>query len=165
MFSSAYDATIRRTNFETANSEEILDADLFGDENLVHSFDFTPDGHNIYAVDNGGGLIHRDLRAPMHTAKRWHLDKHKVGSICLNPANPQFAITAHLKRYIRLWDLNKMAHVPVGSLETETMAKAMVLQYEHQKACSSAVSTARLSRPCTSPTREADARWSSCAVL
>lgn len=140
VYSSAYDATVRRTNFETAYSEEILDADQFGDENLVHSFDFSPDGHNIWAVDNGGGLIHRDLRAPMSTAKRWQIDKHKVGSICLNPANPKFAITAHLKRYIRLWDLEKMAAAPMTGLETDTMKTAMVLQYEHQKACSSAVS-------------------------
>lgn len=76
----------------------------------------------------------------METAKRWQVDKHKVGSICLNPANPRYAITAHLKRYIRLWDLEKIATLPIGLQETETMSKAMVLQYEHQKACSSAVS-------------------------
>lgn len=138
VYSSAYDCTVRRTLFESCSSEEILDADAFGEDNLVHGFDFTPDGNQIWAVDNGGGLLHRDLRAPIETTKRWNLDKHKVGSVHLNPANPNFAITAHLKRYIRLWDLRKLQDMPSGALETETCSKAMVLQYEHQKACSSA---------------------------
>lgn len=50
IYSSSYDCTVRRTNFETGASEEVVDGDAFGEENLLHSFDFTSSGHEIWGA-------------------------------------------------------------------------------------------------------------------
>lgn len=48
MYSSAYDCTVRKTDFLTFASEEILNGDAFGSNNLIYSFGFTPDGNEIW---------------------------------------------------------------------------------------------------------------------
>lgn len=48
IYSSSYDCTLRRTNFEKGISEEVIDGDKWGGEPLLHSFDFSPDGNIIY---------------------------------------------------------------------------------------------------------------------
>lgn len=50
LFSTAYDCTIRRTNFETKTSEEVIDGDVFESECLIHSLDFTPNGQEIWGA-------------------------------------------------------------------------------------------------------------------
>lgn len=101
LFSGSYDCTIRSTNFETGHSSEIIDGDAFTGEGLIHAFDFTPDGNEIWASDHNGGLLHRDLRAPIGDTRRWTIDRAKVGGFSINPTAPHLAVTAHLKTEMR----------------------------------------------------------------
>lgn len=49
IYSSSYDCTIRRTNFETGMSEEVLDGDHWQEQdNLIHSFDLEPNGQILW---------------------------------------------------------------------------------------------------------------------
>lgn len=66
-------------------------------------------------------MIHRDLREPIQTARRWTVDRAKseldprrinltqltlilsltVGGLSINPVNPNIAVTGHLKHDLR----------------------------------------------------------------
>lgn len=93
LYSASYDCTIRRLNFETGESEEVLDADAVAreyegrNEALISAFDITADGHCIWASDNRGGILHRDMRESLKSTRRWLADAKKIGCISLNPAN------------------------------------------------------------------------------
>ncbi|GAA5908422.1 hypothetical protein JCM6882_007932 [Rhodosporidiobolus microsporus] len=138
VYSSSYDCTVRTHHFERGISEEVIDADVWGDEALIHAFDFDATGNEIWASDNNGGLIFRDLREPKENAKRWDVDGHKIGCVSLNPANPRLAVTAHLKRYMRLWDLSLLRGLPTDTPTDEILDKALLHEYAHEKACSAA---------------------------
>ncbi|GAA6026826.1 hypothetical protein JCM8097_005887 [Rhodosporidiobolus ruineniae] len=138
VYSSSYDNTIRSHHFERGISEEVIDGDLYEDDGLIHSFDFDPTGNEVWASDNDGGLLFRDLRAPMDTVKRWNLDKWKIGCVTINPANPGLAATAHLKRYMRLWDLSTLRGLSEDADLDTVLDKALLAEYSYEKACSSA---------------------------
>lgn len=50
LYSSSYDCTLRRLNFETGRSEEVLDGDRWDKlgDHLIHAFDFDPQGNVIW---------------------------------------------------------------------------------------------------------------------
>ncbi|GAA6011581.1 hypothetical protein JCM11491_004695 [Sporobolomyces phaffii] len=137
IFSSCYDMTLRSHDFETGMSEEVIDADHEEYDGLLHSFDFDPTGNEIWASDGAGGLHWRDLREPIEKAKRWNIDRAKVGCISINPARPDLAATAHLKREMRIWDLAKIRGLDQDTPHLDVAAAAMIVAYPHEKACSS----------------------------
>ncbi|KAI5476495.1 WD repeat protein [Pseudohyphozyma bogoriensis] len=137
LYSASYDATIRRTDLNTGRSEEVIDVDRFAYDGLVHSIDFSPDGNEIWAVDNHGGLLHRDIREPMETTRRWGIDRAKIGCFSLNAANPYLAATGHLKRITKLWDLRKLTGMPQEATEEE-LNSCVIKTFDYAKACSSA---------------------------
>ncbi|GAA5929526.1 hypothetical protein JCM3775_002365 [Rhodotorula graminis] len=139
IYSSSYDGTIRATNFETKQSEEAIDASEWNGDTLVHSFDFdAATGNELWASDDDGGLLFRDLRAPKSTTKRWEIDGYKVGCVSINPANSGLAATAHLKRYMALWDLTTLRGLPEDTDWRDVREKALVTGFESKYACSSA---------------------------
>ncbi|GAA6001113.1 hypothetical protein JCM10207_007417 [Rhodosporidiobolus poonsookiae] len=138
IYSSGYDCTLRSHDFERGISEEIIDCDRWADEGLIHSFDFDPTGNELWVSDHQGGLIFRDLRESKDKAKRWDIDRAKVGCISLNQANPNMAVTAHLKRTMRLWDLSVVRGLPEDTADDDLVEQACVAEYSYDKACSSA---------------------------
>ncbi|KAK4058898.1 hypothetical protein OIO90_000344 [Microbotryomycetes sp. JL221] len=143
LYSGSYDCTLRRLNFETGIHEEVIDADHWDSyneqDNLIHSFDFDLTGHNLWAVDNQGGLIHRDLREPMEAARRWAADakKRKIGGVSVNPSNPSIAVTAHLRGDLKIWDIGKLADLPEDA-ERSMLDDCVVATNIHKNAVSSA---------------------------
>ncbi|GAA5983166.1 hypothetical protein JCM5350_007905 [Sporobolomyces pararoseus] len=137
IYSSCYDSTLRSHDFETGISQEVIDADSDDYDGLLHSFDFDPTGNEIWATDGGGGLHWRDLRTPIGEAKRWNIDRAKVGCISLNPARPTIAATAHLKREMRIWDLSKIRGLDQDLNHLEIAEQAQLVSYPFEKACSS----------------------------
>ncbi|KAM0792212.1 hypothetical protein ACM66B_004908 [Microbotryomycetes sp. NB124-2] len=144
IYSSSYDCTLRRLNFETGKHEEVLDADQWDDDltdqsHLIHSFDFDNTGQNLWAVDNVGGLIHRDMREPMESARRWRADAKakKIGGFSINPSNPSVGVTAHLKQEMKVWDLGKLVDLPEDA-SSSVIEECTVATYPHKNACSSA---------------------------
>lgn len=121
LYSGSYDATVsfmssslasanthlpnqqvRVTDLVTGHSEEVIDIDRLDDnEALVHAFDFVPNGQEIWACDNNGGLTHRDLREPIQLVRRWKVCDKKLGCLSLNPVNPNLAVTSHLGRSMK----------------------------------------------------------------
>ncbi|TNY17880.1 WD40-repeat-containing domain protein [Rhodotorula diobovata] len=138
LYSSSYDGTLRATHFEHKQSEEVLDASRWNRDTLVHSFDFDATGNELWASDDDGGLLFRDLRTPKDTTKRWEIDAYKVGCVSLNPANPGLAATAHLKRFMGLWDLSTIRGLPEDTDHRDLREKALVTGFETKYACSSA---------------------------
>ncbi|GAA6058309.1 hypothetical protein JCM3770_003731 [Rhodotorula araucariae] len=138
IYSSSYDGTLRATHFDQGTSEEVLDATLWSDNTLLHSFDFDPTGNELWASDDDGGLIFRDMRQAKKTATRWQIDGYKVGCISINPANPTLAATAHLKRYMALWDLSALRGLSPDTEWRDVREAALVTGYESKYACSSA---------------------------
>ncbi|KAM0753844.1 WD40 repeat-like protein [Meredithblackwellia eburnea MCA 4105] len=138
LYSSSYDCTVRVTDLHTSQSSEVIDADRFdNNEPLVHTVDFTQDGNEIWACDNNGGIIFRDLREPLETTRRWQVEKYKIGCISLNPVRRFTAVTAHLKREMRLWDLQKLLGMPTDS-PMELYDECVVSRFGFEKACTSA---------------------------
>ncbi|GAA5947421.1 hypothetical protein JCM3765_001671 [Sporobolomyces pararoseus] len=137
IYSSCYDSTLRSHDFETGISQEVIDADSDDYDGLLHSFDFDPTGNEIWASDGGGGLHWRDLRTPIGEAKRWNIDRAKVGCISLNPARPSIAATAHLKREMRIWDLSKLRGLDQDLNHLEVAEQAQLVSFPFEKACSS----------------------------
>lgn len=105
LLSSSYDGTIRVTDIEAAKSYEVLDADAESEEEaedmLIGGFDLTQDGNVIWACDNDGGVIRRDLREKKESMQRWWIDVDKIGTISLNPADNRFGSVSHRKRLMR----------------------------------------------------------------
>ncbi|SCV66969.1 BQ2448_5615 [Microbotryum intermedium] len=139
LYSSSYDCTLRCRDFTKDVDYEIMDLDRFDEsEALVHSFDFTPSGRVLYAVDNNGGMVRRDLRQKMEKAERWYIDRAKVGCISINPANENMAVTAHLKKEMKLWDLRKFTTSAQETSLEDQMDEALLASYSYRNACSSA---------------------------
>ena len=69
--------------------------------------------------------------------RRWAIDTTKIGCISLNPANPYLAVTAHLKRSLKLWDLRQLSSTPQDGT-TAKIEASLLATHEHAKACSSA---------------------------
>lgn len=129
---------MRVTDLETGQSEEILDGDYFKEDCFYHSFDFSHDGNQLWAADSMGGLTHRDMREPREMAQRWNIDRSRISSIQLNPANQWLASTAHLKGSMRLWDVRKLMGMPPDATDEMTNATAKIAQFTHNRRCSSA---------------------------
>lgn len=87
------------------------------------------------ASDNAGGIHHRDMRSPIATARRWNIEENKkIGSFSLNPMNPNYAVTAHLKNNMRLLDLRMIQTYS----QTKSTDVAQLATFSHGAACSSA---------------------------
>ncbi|BGP38127.1 hypothetical protein JCM10449v2_002054 [Rhodotorula kratochvilovae] len=138
IYSSSYDGTLRATHFDKGISEEVLDATQWSDNTLVHSFDFDMTGNELWASDDDGGLIFRDMRQAKETATRWQIDGYKVGCVSINPANPTLAATAHLKRYMAMWDLSALRGLSPDTDWRDVRESALLTGYESKYACSSA---------------------------
>jgi len=141
VYTSSYDGTIREHNFESQQSTEVVDSEALNpdEETLFSAFEFANDGREIWASDNAGGLVHRDLRLPKSAARRWTLSKKKIGclSICPNSGD-RLAVTAGLNREMRLWDLKSLSGLPTSSEIAEVEVGSCLANYAHGLACSSA---------------------------
>ncbi|EFP82586.1 uncharacterized protein PGTG_08782 [Puccinia graminis f. sp. tritici CRL 75-36-700-3] len=138
---SSYDRTIRELNFESQQSTEVIDGQALNpdEDTLFSAFEFANQGREIWASDNAGGLVHRDLRQPKTTARRWTVSKKKVGclSLCPNSAD-RLAVTAGLNREMRLWDLRALSGLSPSSGLAEVEKDSCLATYAHGLACSSA---------------------------
>jgi hypothetical protein len=122
----------------------VVDADAIAAEDegegeaLLSGFDITRNGHELWVSDNRGGLLHRDLRSPIKTTRRWRLDDKKIGCVSLNPVDERHLATAHLTRDMRIWDARMIASSKTALDVDDLNAKACLGTYPHKKACSSA---------------------------
>ncbi|OBZ75937.1 Trafficking protein particle complex subunit 10 [Grifola frondosa] len=91
VFTSAYDCTIRSLSFTSGISQEIYST---SDEVLISSIDLPPSGHEMWISDASGGVTHLDLRQDKSKARFYQLSDTKIGSVSVNPTNPQFLVTA-----------------------------------------------------------------------
>ena len=134
----------------------MLDADAVAreyegrNEALISAFDITADGHCIWASDNRGGILHRDMRESLKSTRRWLADAKKIGCISLNPANEnvrrrswsrltlQIVATAHLARDVRLFDVRSLQEMASSQDYEEVNEAALKTSFTHGLACSSA---------------------------
>lgn len=80
------------------------------------------------------------MREPREASRRWQIDRNRVSTVHLNPANQNLAATSHLKGTMRLWDLRKLVGMPPESTEEMNNYAAKIAQFTNNKRCSSAVS-------------------------
>jgi hypothetical protein len=94
-------------------------------------------------------VLHRDLRAPKKTTKRWQLSENKIGCISVNPADDTMFVTAHLNRDMRcassgaasvltcgrIYDARKLTAQSTDNGRDELYEACCVSEYSHEKAC------------------------------
>jgi len=97
LLTSSYDCTIRQLSFVSGLSREIFALDGI----LISSFDMPPSGNELWISDAKGGLSHVDLRSARF-GKRWQMnEKEKIGSVSINPVNPNFLVSASNDRTVK----------------------------------------------------------------
>jgi len=55
----------------------------------------------MWVADVNGGVTHLDLREKKTRNRRYGLSDHKIGSISLNPTDPNFLLTASNSRIVK----------------------------------------------------------------
>ncbi|GAA99689.1 hypothetical protein E5Q_06393 [Mixia osmundae IAM 14324] len=143
VYTSSYDCSVRRLDFETKLSTQVLDVDAivkadFEGESLLSAFDFTRDGNEIWLSDTRGGILHHDMREAQKKTRRWLGGDKKIGCVSLNPINERYIVTAHLDRDVRVWDARALSNCSVISSSQTNVKDACLARYEHGYACSSA---------------------------
>ncbi|SJL00456.1 related to WD repeat-containing protein CNI03070 [Armillaria ostoyae] len=104
VYTSAYDCTIRNLSFTTGVSRQIFSSD----ETLLCSIDLTPTGNEMWVSDAAGGLTHLDLRQHQSKGTWYGLSDQKIGCVSVNPARPEFVLTASNSRSLKIWDVRKL---------------------------------------------------------
>ncbi|PBK96921.1 WD40 repeat-like protein [Armillaria gallica] len=107
VYTSAYDCTIRNLSFTTGVSRQIFSSD----ETLLCSIDLTPTGNEMWVSDAAGGLTHLDLRQHQSKGVWYGLSDQKIGCVSVNPARPEFILTASNSRSLKIWDVRKLKHL------------------------------------------------------
>ncbi|GAA5888679.1 hypothetical protein JCM6882_009046 [Rhodosporidiobolus microsporus] len=145
IYSASLDNTIRSHSFYHTRSDEILDADRLHDASVqvdrrrnddpwknapsLTSFTFDATGNELWATDNKGGLIFRDMRSGSTIGKRWQIDYGQVNSIDLNAANSSMAVTSHGKHYVRIWNLSALRTLAPNTPPAQVAEAACVVEY------------------------------------
>lgn len=115
VFTSSYDGTLRTTSFVTGISKELLTTEDY----LPSSVDLSPNGHELWLSDSGGGLQHLDTREQSRS-RRWQLtEKEKIGCVSVNPVVPHLLLTASNNRTLRMWDSRYLRKVDSTTEKTE----------------------------------------------
>ncbi|KAJ3558674.1 hypothetical protein NM688_g783 [Phlebia brevispora] len=109
LYTSAYDCTIRSLDFTSGVSRE----EYFMEDTLICSIDLPPSGNEMWISDAGGGLTHLDLREDKSKARWYQLSDQKIGSVSINPVDPNFVLTASNSRVLKVWDVRKLAKIAV----------------------------------------------------
>ncbi|KAG8801953.1 hypothetical protein FRC17_006521, partial [Serendipita sp. 399] len=126
VYTSSYDCTLRRTHFNTGQSDEIYALE----DTLISSFDFSQTGHELWISDTRGGVTFLDLRADRHEARRWQLsESQKIGALSLNPVDGWSLLTSCNDRSLKLWDTRQLLSMPIPS-RSVTPSGAIVEPYE-----------------------------------
>lgn len=97
VFTSAYDCTIRNTNFTSGISREVFAMD----DRLISSIDLPPSGNELWISDGDGGLTHLDLRQDKSKARRWELSNVKIGCVSVNPTSPEKVLLSSNDRSLK----------------------------------------------------------------
>lgn len=63
--------------------------------------DITPTGHELWLSDDTGAVTHLDTREDKSKARWYQLSDNKIGSVSINPVNPNFLLTASNSRVLR----------------------------------------------------------------
>lgn len=71
------------------------------EDTLISSIDLTPKGNEMWISDSLGGLTHLDLREDDSKARWYQLSDQKIGSVSINPVNPNFLLTASNSRVLK----------------------------------------------------------------
>ncbi|KAK0503322.1 WD40-repeat-containing domain protein [Armillaria luteobubalina] len=111
VYTSAYDCTIRNLSFTTGVSRQIFSSD----ETLLCSMDLTPTGSEMWVSDAAGGVTHLDLRQHQSKSTWYGLSDQKIGCVSVNPARPEFVLTASNSRSLRIWDVRKLKQLDTSS--------------------------------------------------
>ena len=123
LYSSSYDATIRKLDLGTSKSDEVWAGeddvllsifDILSPATHAAAFTDTPspslDERSIWIADHRGGLLHVDLReSRRRTARRWQVCEKKIGAMSLNRAQPHCIATASLDQHVRLFDVRALS--------------------------------------------------------
>lgn len=108
LYSTSYDCTIRNLSFGSGASTEVFSTT---DNTLISSIDLTPTGVDMWISDALGGVTHLDLREDKSKARWYGLSDQKIGSLSLNPTQPNFMVTASNSRALRIWDLRMLRNI------------------------------------------------------
>ena len=112
LYTASYDSSLRLLDLSKSHSSEVYaPADPTDDEPLS-GIEMDPQNPHILYFSRLDGHVGRiDTRADPKGSSTdiYELSEKKIGGFSLHPGNPHFIATASLDRYMRLWDLRKLA--------------------------------------------------------
>ncbi|KAF9053743.1 WD40 repeat-like protein [Hymenopellis radicata] len=124
VYTSAYDCSVRNLCFTTGVSREIYSSE----DILLSSFDLTPTGQEMWISDAAGGLTHLDMRQSKASSRWYGLSDAKIGSVSINPARPNFLVTASNSRALRIWDVRNLQKMVLDVTDKPASSSASLME-------------------------------------
>ncbi|KAG6814381.1 hypothetical protein H0H92_010967 [Tricholoma furcatifolium] len=122
VYTSSYDCSVRSLSFETGISQQVYATE---DGALISSIDLMPTGNEMWISDSLGGVTHIDMRESKHKTRWYGLSEQKIGCLSLNPARPNFLLTASNNRLLKVWDTRKLAAIGVELSDAATQSTGL----------------------------------------
>ncbi|KAL9120275.1 MAG: hypothetical protein Q9187_003172 [Circinaria calcarea] len=109
LYTSSYDSSLRLLDLSASTSTEIYGPDDPSADEALSGVEIDPvSPHVLYFSRLDGFLGRTDTRSPK-PPDLFQLSEKKIGGFSLHPQYPHFLATASLDRYMRVWDLRKIA--------------------------------------------------------
>jgi WD40 repeat protein len=110
LYTASYDSSIRATDLEKAVSIETYGPSNSEEDEPISGVDMSStDPNTLYFTTLNGAFGRYDTRQPPSSVELYQLSEKKIGGFSLNPSAPHYVSTASLDRFMRLWDLRKIA--------------------------------------------------------
>lgn len=110
LYTSSYDSSIRATDLTKAVAVEVYGPSSKGEDEPISGIDMAAGDPNVlYFTTLNGAFGVYDIRQEPSQADVYQLSEKKIGGFSLNPVAPHYVATASLDRFMRLWDLRKIA--------------------------------------------------------
>ena len=110
LYTASYDSSIRAVDLEKQVATEIYGPSALDDDEPVSGIDMSAtDPSVIYFTTLNGGFGRHDTRVDHTSTEIYQLSEKKIGGFSLHPHAPHYVATASLDRFMRLWDLRKIA--------------------------------------------------------
>ena len=110
LYTASYDSSIRAVDLSKQLATEIYGPSALDSDEPISGIDMaTTDPSVIYFTTLNGAFGRHDTRADATNTELYQLSEKKIGGFSLHPLASHYLATASLDRFMRVWDLRKIA--------------------------------------------------------
>ena len=110
LYTASYDSSIRAVDLSKQLATEIYGPSALDSDEPISGIDMSAtDPSVIYFTTLNGAFGRHDTRADATNTELFQLSEKKIGGFSLHPLAPHYLATASLDRFMRVWDLRKIA--------------------------------------------------------